>query len=115
MDKLDKQTTVEKLKNIADDFRKARGWGKHHNPKELALALSIEVSELLEHFRFQTQEEIKEKLADASARLEISNELADIQYLVSLLSIEMDMDLVQSSKTKFGPGGEAEKKYPIKK
>lgn len=110
---MDSKMTVAELKEIANTFRTVRKWKKFHNPKDLALALSIEVSELLEHFRFLTQSQMKQLLKDPVKKKKIASELADIQYLVSILSIEMDIDLSHASQQKFGPGGEADQKYPI--
>ena len=56
---------IERLK----EFRDARDWNQFHNPKDLALAISIEAGELLELFLWKDAEEanrerIKEELAD---------------------------------------------------
>ena len=110
---MDSKTTVEELKQIANKFRNDRNWAQFHDPKELALVLSIEVGELLEHFRFRNKEEVQSQVNSPKVRAEIEKELADIQYLVSLLAIEMNMDLTKACQTKFGPGGEASLKYPI--
>ena len=40
-------------------FRNARDWKKFHKPKDLAISLILEASELLEHFQWKTDEEIK--------------------------------------------------------
>jgi NTP pyrophosphatase (non-canonical NTP hydrolase) len=54
------------------EFRDARDWKQFHNPKDLAVALSIEASELLEHFLWKGADEadpagIREELADVLA------------------------------------------------
>ncbi len=75
------------------DFRDARDWKQYHNPKDLSLALVIEVGELLELFRFKSDAEITTLLSDSSRRKELEGELADIFYFLLLLAYECDMDL----------------------
>lgn len=64
---MDSKIVTEILK-----FRDERGWKQYHNPKDLAVSLSLEVAELLENFQWSSSEEalvkrmssIKEELAD---------------------------------------------------
>lgn len=68
----DDQTTVENLKQQADQFLAERGRGKHHTPKNLAVSIAIEAAELMEHYQWDEyamdnqdkQEKIKAELAD---------------------------------------------------
>lgn len=61
-------------------FRDARDWMEFHNPKEMAVALSAEAGELLQHFVWQSPEQSLERL---SARREaIASEMADIAILL---------------------------------
>lgn len=63
---------MDELKEVINnlkEFRDERDWEQFHNPKDLAIALNIETSELLEVFLWKThqeanQERIKEELAD---------------------------------------------------
>lgn len=83
-------------------FRDARDWKQFHNPKDLAIALSVEAAEVLELFRFKTPEE---------ARLtHLPDELADVLYFVLLLAHEADIDLVGALATKMEQN---EAKYPV--
>ena len=70
---------TEKIRN----FAKERDWEQYHSPKNLAMALSVEVAELVEHFQWLTQEE-SFKVAD-NRHEQIKDEIGDILiYLVNL-------------------------------
>ena len=63
---------LENIKEKLLRFRDDRDWAQFHNPKDLAIALSIEASELLETFLWKSPDEanlsdIKEELADVFA------------------------------------------------
>jgi NTP pyrophosphatase (non-canonical NTP hydrolase) len=86
------------------DFRNERDWEQFHNPKDLALAISIEAGELLELFLWKKSEEAdKEK---------IKKELADIFAFAFLLANKYDLDVKQIVLDKIE---ENNKKYPSDK
>ncbi len=58
-------------------FCEARDWDQFHGPKDLAIGLATEAGELLEIFRFLSDEQCDAKLADPESRQAIENELAD--------------------------------------
>lgn len=98
MSELDK--TVKKL----IDFRNERDWGQFHNSKDLALALSIEASELLELFLWKGNEEFnKEKFED---------ELADIFSYALLLAEKHNLNVSDIVNKKIKKNSE---KYPVSK
>lgn len=92
------------------DFRDARDWKKFHNPKDCAISLSLEASEVLEHFQWKSKEEIIDYVK--KNKKEIGKELADVLYWVLLLSHDLDIDIEKISMSKLK---ENAKKYPIKK
>ena len=47
----DQEATIARLKELVRDFSRRRDWEQFHHPKDLGVALAIEVGELLEHFR----------------------------------------------------------------
>ena len=51
---------IERLKELVKNFCEERDWDQFHNPKELAIGLSTEANELLELFRFQTEEQMQD-------------------------------------------------------
>ncbi|RJG12305.1 nucleotide pyrophosphohydrolase [Pseudomonas cavernicola] len=85
-------------------FRDERDWKKFHNPKDLALALSIESSELLEAFLWKSPEE-----ADIE---KIKEELADVFSYALLLAESYELDVQQIVLDKIEIN---EKKYPVSK
>lgn len=74
----DTETTILQLKDRVRVFCEARNWDQFHNAKDLAIGIATEAGELLEHFRFQSQEQIDEILADPARREGIEEELADV-------------------------------------
>ncbi|MBC6368010.1 nucleotide pyrophosphohydrolase [Algoriphagus sp. AK58] len=85
-------------------FRNARDWGQFHNSKDLALALSVEASELLELFLWKENEEANpEKLKE---------ELADVFLYGLLLMHKHGFDFEEILRQKIEAN---EKKYPVSK
>lgn len=62
---------VQRLMDKVIEFRDERDWAFHHNPKDLALSLSLEASELLELFQWVSSEEALE-----TKHVEMKEELA---------------------------------------
>ena len=73
----DRSTHVAELTSWVRQFVEERDWDQFHTPKDLAIGLSVEAAELLEHFRFRSDEEIEDRLRDEARRAEIGHELAD--------------------------------------
>ncbi|MDH3349819.1 MAG: nucleotide pyrophosphohydrolase [Desulfobulbaceae bacterium] len=92
------------------EFAKERDWQQFHSPKNLTMALSVEASELLEHFQWLTQEQ--SRLLDDDKRVEVSEEIADVLiYLVRLADI-LHIDPMEAVKRKMSLN---ETKYPVEK
>lgn len=85
-------------------FRDARDWEQFHNSKDLALALSIEASELLELFLWKGNED-----ADPA---KLKEELADVLMYALLLADKHDLDIAAIIEEKIRKNGE---KYPVDK
>ncbi|WP_215144528.1 nucleotide pyrophosphohydrolase [Exiguobacterium qingdaonense] len=64
---------VKRLMDEVIKFRDERDWASYHNPKDLALSLSLEASELLEVFQWVSSEEALE-----TKKTEMEEELADV-------------------------------------
>jgi NTP pyrophosphatase (non-canonical NTP hydrolase) len=86
------------------EFRNDRDWAQFHNPKDLAIALSIESGELLEAFLWKNAED-----ADIE---QVKEELADIFAYALLLAYhyELNIDKIVLDKIK-----KNELKYPVEK
>ena len=100
---------LEKIKKTLRKFTEERDWEQFHNPKNLATALSVEASELLEIFQWSNDGGLNE-INDPKKREEIEKEIADVfNYIVRLADV-LDVDLEKASMLKID---ENEKKYPI--
>ena len=95
---------IKTIINILTDFRDERDWKQFHNPKDLALALSIESAELNEVFLWkQPQDADLEKIKD---------ELADVFTYAFFLAENLDLDVAQIIKDKLAKSAQ---KYPVAK
>lgn len=108
---MDDTTTVEELKELVRELVQDRDWEPFHNPKDLAIGVITEASELLEHFRFKSEQEMQEILSGPK-RTEIENELADVLIFVLEFARMNDIDLSQACQSKVA---EVAQKYPIEK
>jgi len=93
------------------EFRKERDWEQFHNPKDLAISLSIEAAELLEWFQWRSEKEIKQQL-QSDKRIQLEDELADVAVYLSYLCHDLDIDLNKVVAAKMVKNAE---KYPIEK
>ena len=83
-------------------FAQARDWEQYHTPKNLAMALSVEVAELLEPFQWLTAEEAEALAQDPERLAELESELADVAiYLVRLADV-LGVDLGGAIHRKMG-------------
>jgi NTP pyrophosphatase (non-canonical NTP hydrolase) len=108
----DNERRIHELKEKIKEFCDARDWDQFHNAKELAIALSIEASELLEIFRWKTHEEVDELFKDERKKEEIEDELADIMYFLVRIAQKYDLDLSEALDRKMEKNN---KKYPVDK
>ncbi|MFG0215701.1 nucleotide pyrophosphohydrolase [Brevibacillus porteri] len=88
-------------------FRDERDWKQFHNPKDLAISLSLEASELLENFQWKSSEEAITKNSE-----NIKAELADILIYSILLANELNLNIEEIILEKLARN---ELKYPIEK
>ena len=62
------------------EFRRKRNWEQFHKPKELAAAIAVEASELLEVFQWKSHEEVA-RLLEGSSRERVTDEIASLLSL----------------------------------
>jgi dCTP diphosphatase len=101
---------IEEITAQIRKFRDERDWMQFHNPKDLATALSIEASELLELFLWKTKEEA-EQIVDEK-REAIEDEIADIAVYLFELADNLDVNLIDAMERKMAKNG---LKYPVEK
>jgi dCTP diphosphatase len=98
---------MNKLRDAITAFIEERDWEQFHSPKNLAMALSVEVAEVVEHFQWLTEEQSKnlppEKLA------EVRQEIGDVMIYLTELADKLGIDPVEAAKAKVEING---KKYP---
>lgn len=89
------------------EFCDARNWRQFHNPKDLAISLSLEAGELLENFQWKSSEEA------VQANFEhMKDEIADVFIYALLLSFELGINVEEAITNKIKKN---EQKYPIEK
>ena len=88
-------------------FRYDRDWKQFHNPKDLAISISLEAAELLEVFQWSGADVSNEGKQD-----KIKEELADVVNYCVLMAdaCELDLDEIIQEKIKIN-----ERKYPVEK
>ena len=104
------RTTIEELTAEIRAFRDARDWMQFHNPKELAVAITAEAGELLQHFVWQSPEQSDRRVAER--RAEIASEIADVAILLFELADNSGIDLAASIRAKLARN---EDRYPVDK
>lgn len=78
------------------DFAEAREWGPYHTPKNLAMALSVEASELAEIFQWLTPEESAEVMSDPDKAFRVRDEVADVLAYLLQLAGACGVDVLQA-------------------
>ncbi|THF63443.1 nucleotide pyrophosphohydrolase [Pseudothauera rhizosphaerae] len=100
--------SLETLRDALREFAAAREWEQFHTPKNLAMALSGEAGEVIEHFQWLTAEQ-SAALPDG-VRGEVALELADVLlYLVRLADV-LGIDLAEAARRKLAINAE---RYPV--
>ena len=89
-------------------FRRERDWEQFHNPKDVAISLSIEAAELLEWFQWRNLDEIRDML-QSDKREQLEDEIADVDVYLSYLCHDLGIDLNQVVKNKMAKNAA---KYP---
>ena len=98
------QELIQNIRNFARD----RDWEQFHSPKNLAMALSVEVAEIVEHFQWLTQEQSKRLDPEKMAKLR--EEIGDVMIYLTRLADCLGIDPVRAAEEKIRIN---EKKYPV--
>lgn len=97
------QNLVIRIKKFCED----RDWSQFHDPKNLAISLNLEASEVLELYQWTKDNQLKPERAE-----KINEELADVLYWLIMLSNHYNIDLVDALDKKMDQN---EEKYPVEK
>src|SRR3954453_11556805 len=102
------ESGLDDLRSAIGAFIRERDWEQFHSPKNLAMALSVEVAEIVEHFQWLTEEQSKnlppKKLA------EVREEIGDVMIYLTELSDKLGIDPVEAAKAKLAIN---KQKYPV--
>jgi dCTP diphosphatase len=108
----DRLIDTTKLEAALQQFADARDWQQFHSPKNLAMALTGEVGELVELFQWLTEEQSRSVASDPKTAQAVRDELADVfLYTVRLASVlNVDLNAAVTDKLKANAA-----KYPVEK
>ncbi|MGD0477528.1 MAG: nucleotide pyrophosphohydrolase [Nitrososphaerales archaeon] len=95
------------VKKFSDD----RDWDRYHNAKDLAIGIVTESSELLQWFRFKSDNEVELLMKSREMRRQVGEELADTIYFVLRLAQRYNFDLTAELRKKIKKN---ETRYPVK-
>lgn len=102
--------SLDELKIKMRQFSQARNWDQFHSPKNLAMALSGEVGELVECFQWLTEEQSSD--LSKEQRSAVADEIADVQLYLIRLADKLDIDIPKEAQRKIIVN---EEKYPVEK
>jgi NTP pyrophosphatase (non-canonical NTP hydrolase) len=103
---------LNKLKEKIRKFNRERDWDKFHNVKDLIIALTSEVGELAECYRWLSEEEISKIHSNPEKKKNIEEEIADILIYLLIISYKTDTDIFDAIEKKLEKN---KQKYPIDK
>lgn len=98
---------MEELLKKVQLFREERDWDKFHSPKNLSMALMVEVAELVEHFQWMTEKE--SRILPENELAKVKDEIGDVLIYLVNLADKLGLDPVQAAHDKIVKNIE---KYP---
>ena len=105
----DSDTTMGQLRQLVNDFVDGRDWHQFHSPKNLAMSISIEAAELMEHFQWLELDESRAVADDPEKLAAVGEELADVICYALAMANELGFDLSRAVRDKMAKN---ERKYP---
>lgn len=98
---------MDPLRTALAEFVRRRGWEPFHTPKNLAMALSVEVSEIVEIFQWLQAEESLQLSPEKRTALE--EEIGDVMIYLTMLAAKLNLDPLEAAWKKMALNN---KKYP---
>ncbi|WP_434212196.1 nucleotide pyrophosphohydrolase [[Pseudomonas] boreopolis] len=99
---------LQELQSAMRQFAQERDWEQFHSPKNLVMALSIEASELMEHFQWLT--EAQSRTLPDERKAQVGTEIADVLlYLLRLCDV-LQIDPADAARRKLALNAQ---KYPV--
>lgn len=99
---------IATMSDLLLQFRNERDWKQFHNPKDQALSLVLEATELLEIFQWKNGHELEKHLIEK--REELSDELADVLGWLLLIAADQNINLAEAFHKKLAKN---HAKYPV--
>ena len=103
---------IKEIHRRLAEFARARDWDQFHSPKNLSMALAAEAGELLEIFRWLTEQESKEISNSRETIAAAKEEIADIFIFLARLADKLGIDIEKAVLEKIAVN---EEKYPVAK
>lgn len=101
------RNSIEDLQNQIVEFRDARNWKQFHNPKDIAISITLEAAELLEVFQWSGTDVTVDNKID-----KVREELADVIIYCGLMANDLGLDIAEIVRDKLEKN---KSKYPIEK
>ena len=102
--------SIRSLTDRIQAFVDARDWRQFHNPKDLAVAIAAEAGELMQHFVWQQDDQIGQRVE--KQRDEIASEVADVAILLFEFADNLGLNLGDVMAAKMAHN---EERYPVHK
>ncbi|RJR29234.1 nucleotide pyrophosphohydrolase [Candidatus Microgenomates bacterium] len=99
---------IKDLTNKINQWVVERGWEPAQKPKDLAISLSLEAAEVLEHFQWKNERKVAKHIKENKD--ELADELADVAIYLFKLADKTKIDLKSAVENKLV---KASKKYPV--
>ena len=109
---MDRETTLGELKELVEEFVSERDWSQFHTPKNLSMALAIEASELMDLFKWYTDDQVKDRISSKPMFDEASDELSDVIIYALCFANRNGIDVADAIKSKIEKN---RSKYPADK
>ena len=101
---------MEELIRKLREFTEERDWEQFHSPKNLSMALAVEIAEILEHFQWLTQEESRNP--DPEVLKKVREEIGDVQIYLARLADQLGISPIEAALEKLEIN---RRKYPPEK
>lgn len=103
---------ITKINSMVSQFNEERDWDQFHSVKNLAMALSVETSELLEIFQWMKEEDSNNISKNPILKQKLQDEVADIFVYLLRIAVKSNIDIEQAVFEKIQKNG---LKYPVEK
>jgi NTP pyrophosphatase (non-canonical NTP hydrolase) len=108
---LEKTLTVSGFQRLVEDYVTERGWKKYHKPKDIAISIALESSELLELFQWK-HDQLEISRLDTELKTRLGEEIADVVIYCACMANALDIDLSEVLLDKIEKN---KRKYPVSK